>query len=172
MKLILLAIALGSDSFVVGLVDGCFGVCRASKRRMAILFVLYDGAAAAVGLLSGGRTSQFEQLYDAISLASWLILALLVVERLVGGAARPRRSPDHLLPLLFCIDNLAAGPVLANIGVAPAVCIGLIGAASGSLFFVGASCGQGVAARLRRGCLELFSGVRTRPYADRLSNLP
>src|SRR5258708_5309398 len=136
MRMVLLTVALSCDSFVFGVVDGSFGRCGTSKLRMAFLFALYDGTAAAVGLLIGGLASQFEQISAAVSFASWLILILLVADRFAGSAARTRRWPVHLLPFLFCIDNLAAGPALASIGVPPAICFGLAGAVSGLFFFL------------------------------------
>jgi putative Mn2+ efflux pump MntP len=168
MKMIFLAVALSWDSFVVGVVDGSFGVCGASKLRVAILFALYDGTAAAVGLLFGRLASQLGQISAAVSFASWLILILLVADRFAGSAARTRRWPDHLLPFLFCIDNLAAGPALASIGIAPAICCGLAGAVSGLLFFLGRTSGHCVAAQLARAGLVHFrvSGGRVRTTMD------
>jgi putative Mn2+ efflux pump MntP len=164
MKMFLLAAALSWDSFVVGVVDGSFGVCGASKLRVAILFAFYDGTAAAVGLLFGRLASQFEQISAAVSFASWLILILLVVDSFAGSPARSRRWAVHLVPFLFCIDNLAAGPALASIGVAPAICFGLAGTVSGLFFFLGRTSGHCAATQLARAGLVHFraSGGRVR----------
>lgn len=162
MKILSLAVALSSDSLVVGAVDGSFAVCRVSKLRMAILFALYDATAATVGLLLGSWASQLQQVSAAMSFASWLILGALVADRFAGSASRTRRWPVHLLAFLFCIDNLAAGPALATMGVAPATCFGLAGAVSGLFFFLGVAFGHGAKVHLWRAGSTYFRTLRTR----------
>ena len=151
MQAILLAVALSWDSLMIGAVDGLFCLSGASKLRMAMLFALYDGGATAVGLSFGrGQPLLSEGLSSSVAIASWCFLVVLVAGRFADRTARTSKWFVRLLPFLFCLDNLAAGPSLTSLSVAPALSCGLAGLVSGLFFFAGSTCGHCAVSRLAR----------------------
>ena len=96
LHVMLLALALSWDSFFVGFLSGCLDLNRPSRRYLAMLFGLCDGAAVAIGLLAAGAPLvRLGQIFEGTWILPWLLLVLLVLERLI----RPAVSRDHVADL-------------------------------------------------------------------------
>jgi putative Mn2+ efflux pump MntP len=153
MQAMLLALALSWDSFFVGFLGGCLDLNRPSRQYLPMLFGLCDGAAVGIGLLAAGvPLVRLGQISEGSWVLPWLLLVLLVLQRLASRRSREITWPIYLLPVLFSLDNFMAGPAFARLEISPILCVALAGAVSALQFVAGDICG-----REARSHIHLFS---------------
>lgn len=147
LQVMLLSLALSWDSFLVGLVDGCTDLSRTSRRSVALLFALCDGAAVAIGLFAitspaaPGPFLRFGHVVEGWWLLPWLLLVLVAVQRLIERPSLKLGWLIYLVPVLLSLDNLVAGPAFARLGISPILCVVSAAVVSAALFIAGAACG-------------------------------
>lgn len=155
---LVLLLAITSDSFWFGCVEGFVQIKGIRILWMATLFALCDGLALWLGTSIAPTQHPTLQL---LLLPACIAFALLVR---VGGAIKrfQKYSPTFLYlgPVALCIDNFLAGRVLAaEKGFTELV---LAGATSGLMFLLGELVGRRTRRFLRSSELPLMDWRRTR----------
>lgn len=150
LQVMLLSLALSWDSFIVGFADGCLDLSRSSRRSVAMLFALCDGAAVAIGLFAPTKPSlRIGQLAEGWWLLPWLLLVFISLQRFAQRPSRERGRLLYLVPVLLSLDNLVAGPAFGQLGISPVVCVASAAIVSSTLFVGGATCGLIVRTHIR-----------------------
>jgi len=143
----LFAMGLSWDSFFMGLLLACFGLCASSTRRSAMRYGICDGLALGAASLIAGRLPSLEWICELGWLFAWVLVGLLVLHR----RWRPTSGESpwlYALPVLLSLDNLLAGPAVAGIGVHPLGFVASVAVLSALLFAVGTAWGRALRSRL------------------------
>jgi putative Mn2+ efflux pump MntP len=144
-EIVLLALALGLDSFRVSLGLGAAGLARGFEHRLVFSFGLCDAAALAVGVALGRSLASL--------LGTWVgalgppTLAAYALYVLVLAHRQPTETVAGQwlvlgLPLMLSFDNLVVGATLGGIGISLLATTLFVGAASSSLALAGLALGR------------------------------
>lgn len=153
-QMIVLALTLSWDSFVIGLLDGSLCISGPRVLRVLALFSVCEGGAVGVGIWLGHTPAvQFAQIADLLFWASLLLVFLVTFQKRKKDSLSISRSV-YLLPVLLSADNFVLGPAFTAVRVRPAVCVLTVGATSAAIFGVGIICG-----RAGRGWLTRRSSI-------------
>lgn len=149
LQLIFLAVSLSWDSFFVGIADGAFCLSGGSRLRLLLLFALCDSCGTAFGMWGSNLALPgHASISGTLTLGASLLIVCAIIWRSVG---RPVKRLVYFVPLLLCFDNVVFGSAAVRTGVPPLLCIAIVGAVSGVLFFLGALAGVIAARGFARG---------------------
>jgi manganese efflux pump family protein len=160
-RLLMLAVALGLDSFQVS--AGLAMAARDSSRdwQLASAFAISDAFALLLGLLAGDALSPLVGEWAATAGPLLLAAYALYVVRIAWHSEDVRVTGRWVfvgLPLALSLDNLMAGAVLATLGFPATVCALTIGGVSGGLSLLGLRLGGSVRPLLGGRC-QLAGGA-------------
>ena len=165
LKLILLVIPLGLDTFAVSAALGASGA-RIGRWRLSLLFASFEMAMPLVGLLLGrglgavlGEAADYVAIGALALLGIWLIVdedgEANVADRLSGARGA---LPLFLLGLSISMDELAIGFTIGLLGLTIWLAIVLIGAQAVLVTQLGLRLGTRLSEALREGA-ERLAGV-------------
>ena len=150
--IVLLALALGLDSFRVSLGIGAAGLSRGVARRLVCSFGVCDGAAFAAGVLFGrSLASLIGDWVNEVGPGALVAVALYVL--VLAPRGRDESVPGRWLvlglPLMLSVDNLVVGGTLGGLRVPLFPASVLVGATSGLLALAGLELGRRTVESLR-----------------------
>jgi putative Mn2+ efflux pump MntP len=174
-ELLLLAVALGLDSFRVSLGLGAAGLARGAEVRLAFSFALCDAVALALGVTVGRTLASLAGTWADGLGPSVLAAYALYVLWLARGPSTDTETARWVvlgLPLMLSFDNFVVGGTLGGLRVSLLATTLLVGIASGSLALAGLALGRravqslrvrpelaGAALLLAASALSLYSGA-------------
>jgi putative Mn2+ efflux pump MntP len=151
-EIVLLALALGLDSFRVSLGLGSAGSARAVAGRLVCAFGVCDGVALAVGVLLGRSLASlvggWVNALGPPALAAYALYVLWLA-RTKSDDAAPGRWLVLGLPLVLSFDNLFVGATLGGLRISLVPATVLVGTISGLLALAGLVLGRRAVESLR-----------------------
>ena len=161
-RLLMLALALGLDSFRVS--TGLGMAARASGRdwQLASAFAISDASALLLGVLAGDALNPL--IGEWAGTAGPLLLAAyaLYIVRIAWHSEDVHVTGHWVfigLPLALSLDNLLAGAVLATLGFPAILCALTVGGVSGGLSLLGLKLGGSVRPLLGGRCQLAGGGL-------------
>ncbi len=139
---LLLALALSSDSLVFGALGGWFRIPGFEGARLPLLFAFFDGMAIVVGSVVPALQPDLARLSTSAFLSAIVLLIVLVVQQRRGIASGRLAWAAYSLPVLLCVDNLAAGPAFVTTGLTMTQCVLVVALVTCALFMFGRFCGR------------------------------
>jgi hypothetical protein len=143
----LYALGLSWDSLFMGLLLAGFGLCASSTGRWAMRYGICDGLALGAASLMVAQSPSLERICEVGWLFAWVLAGLLVLHR----RWRPTSGESrwlYALPVLLSLDNLLAGPAMADVAVHPLGCVVSVAVLSALLFALGTVLGRALRSRL------------------------
>ena len=161
-KLLVLALALGFDSFRVS--AGLGVVARDSGRdwQLVSAFAVSDACALLLGLAVGDALHPLVGEWAATAGPLLLAAYALYIVRIAGHSEDVHVAGGWVfvgLPLALSLDNLMAGAILATMGFPAIVCALTIGGVSGGLSLLGLKLGGSVRPLLGGRCQLAGGGL-------------
>jgi putative Mn2+ efflux pump MntP len=165
LKLILLVIPLGLDTFAVSAALGASGA-RIAKWRLSLLFASFEMTMPLVGLLLGrGLGAVLGEAADYVAIGALALLGIWLIADEEGEANVADRLsgtrgalPLFLLGLSISMDELAIGFTIGLLGLTIWLAIVLIGAQAVLVTQLGLRLGTRLSEALREGA-ERLAGV-------------
>jgi putative Mn2+ efflux pump MntP len=155
-KLIALVLPLGLDTFAVSAALGATGIERATRRRVAALFTLFEGGMPLIGVglgapLAGavGGAAAYPAIVVLVGFGLYMVIGADEDEEAVGRLSGLHGPGVLLLGLSISLDELAIGFTLGLLRLPVALAVALIAGQAVVVTQLGLRIGHRLSERLR-----------------------
>jgi len=167
LKLLVLILPLGLDTFAVAAALGIAGLDRRQRLRVSLLFMAFEGGMPLVGLLAGALIGGLiGSMAGLVAIGFLIVLGIVMLvsraeehEARAALLAKTRGLPVIGLGLSISLDELAIGFTLGLVKAPIGLAIALIALQAFVVAQVGLRVGSGVGDAVREGAEKIAGAV-------------